>query len=119
MADKSLLGNDEIPLYPVSQDEKNLGLLSHIITLVSSFIAPLIIYILKKNESEFVAAHARESLNFQITIVIVCFICFISIIGILFIWAVGIYAFVLVIVATIRANEGRLYQYPFCIRLLK
>ncbi|MBA4196303.1 MAG: DUF4870 domain-containing protein [Chitinophaga sp.] len=119
MADKSLLGTDEIPLYPVSQDEKNLGLLSHIITLVSSFIAPLIIYILKKNESEFVAAHAKESLNFQITIVIVCFICIISIVGILLLWVVGIYSFILVIVATVRASEGRLYKYPFCLRLLK
>lgn len=119
MAEKSFLGSDEIPAYPVTQDEKNLGLLSHIITLISSFIAPLIIYILKKNESEFVAAHAKESLNFQITVVIACTICFISIIGILFLWVVGIYAFILVLVATIRASEGRLYKYPFCIRLLK
>ncbi|MBS1627915.1 MAG: DUF4870 domain-containing protein [Bacteroidetes bacterium] len=119
MAEKSLLGSDETPVYPVTQDEKNLGLLAHIVTLISSFIAPLIIYILKKNESEFVAAHAKESLNFQITVVIVCVICFISIIGILFLWVVGFYSLILVIVATIRASEGKLYKYPFCIRLLK
>ena len=63
--------------------------------------------------------HAKESLNFQITIVIVCILMFITIIGILFIWAVGIVALVLVIVATIRASEGKTYRYPLTIRLVK
>jgi uncharacterized Tic20 family protein len=46
-------------------------------------------------------------------------ILFISIIGILLLWVVGIMTLVLVIVATIRASEGKLYRYPFSIRLIK
>ena len=120
MANEStLLGREEQPTVPPSSDEKTLALISHIVTLVSQFIAPLIIYLVKKDESSFVAAHARESLNFQLTILIICILLFISIIGWLLFWLVGIYVFVLVIVATIRASEGKLYRYPFTIRFIK
>ena len=76
-------------------------------------------YLVKKNESRFVEWHARESLNFQITVAIIVIILFITIIGILIAWIVGIISLVLVIIATIRASEGKLYKYPFSIRLIK
>jgi uncharacterized Tic20 family protein len=42
-----------------------------------------------------------------------------TIVGILLLWLIGIYVFVLVIIATIRASEGKLYRYPFTIRFIK
>lgn len=116
---QDLLGTDESPVIPPTSDEKTLALLAHILTFVFPLLAPLIIYLIKKDESSFVAYHAKESLNFQITLFIVCIILFITIIGILLLWVVGIIGVVLVIVATIRAAEGKLYRYPFCIRLIK
>ncbi len=113
------LGAEETPVAPPSSDEKTMSILSHILTLIAGFIPPLIIYLIKKDESAFIAAHAKESLNFQITIAIVMIILFITIIGILLMWVVGIIALILVIIATIRANEGKLYRYPFTIRLIK
>jgi len=115
----SLLGTDAQPVAPPTSDEKTMALLSHVLTLVAGFIAPLIIWLVKKDDSPFVAAHAKESLNFQITCTIVCIVLFITIIGILLIWVVGIVALILVIMATIKANEGKLYRYPFNIRLIK
>ncbi len=117
MAD--ILGNDYQPQYPPTNDEKTAALLAHMLTFVSTLLAPLIIYVLKKNESPFVAEHAKESFNFQLTIVLVCIGLFVTLIGILFIWVVGIYATILVIVASIRANEGRAYKYPFSIKFIK
>ena len=119
MANSSLLGNDQLPTVPPSSDEKTLALIAHIVTLASNFIAPLVIYFIKKDESSFVAAHAKESLNFQLTILIIAIILIITIVGILLLWLVCIYAFVLVIIATIRASEGKLYRYPFSIRFIK
>ena len=115
----SFLGQEETPLYVPTNDERILAILAHILTLVGSFIPPLVIYLLKKDESSFVATHARESLNFQITIFIIIVILTITIFGILLIWFVGIIDMVLVIVATIRASENKLYRYPFSIRLVK
>ena len=115
----SFLGSDEFPAVPPTSDEKTLALVSHIVTIVSSFIAPLIIYLVKKDESTFVAAHAKESLNFQITMFLIFIILIISIIGLLLLWLVGIYSLIMVIVATIRASEGKLYKYPFSIKFIK
>ncbi len=117
----SLLGTEETPLLAPTSDEKTMALLSHVLTLIPGvgFLAPLIIYLIKKDESLFIAAHAKESLNFQITLYIVIFGLFITIIGIFLIWIIAIIALVLVIVATLRANEGKLYKYPLNIRFIK
>jgi uncharacterized Tic20 family protein len=114
-----LLGTEDTPSIPPTSDEKTMALLAHMLTFVFPILAPLVIYLVKKDESAFVAYHAKESLNFQITLFIICILLFISVIGILLLWPVGILGVVLVIVATIRASEGKLYKYPFCFRLIK
>ena len=113
------LGQEEVPLFAPTSDEKTMALLAHILTLAAGFIAPLVIYLVKKEESSFVTAHAKESLNFQITLFIVIILLIVTIVGALLLWIVGIAALVLVIIATIKASEGKLYKYPLNIRLIK
>ncbi|MBL7736990.1 MAG: DUF4870 domain-containing protein [Chitinophagaceae bacterium] len=118
----SFLGSDEPALIPPTSDEKTMAILSHILTLIAGFIAPLVIYLLKKDSSTFIADHAKESLNFQITLFIafvISVILWVILIGLLLTWLIGIAALVLIIIATIRASEGKLYRYPFAIRLIK
>lgn len=107
--------------YQPKDNERLLAILSHILCLVVGlgFIPPLIIYLLKKDESSYVAAHAQESLNFQLTLLIACVLLFISIIGIFLIWVLGLLNLVLVIVATIRAADNEVYRYPFSLRLVR
>ena len=119
MEEKTYLGIDSEPGVVPTSDEKTLAILSHVLTLVAGFIAPLVIYLVKKDESSFVREHAKESLNFQITVFIIVVVLFVSVIGILLLWLVAILALILVIVATIKANEGKLYRYPFTLRLIK
>ncbi|MBN8835676.1 MAG: DUF4870 domain-containing protein [Sphingobacteriia bacterium] len=118
----NILGTDYIPDYTPTQDEKNIAMLSHLLTFIAPIIAPLIIYVLKKNESPFIEAHAKESLNFHLTATlffIVSIILIIVLVGILLLCVIGLATTVLAIVATIRASEGRIYQYPFTIRFVK
>jgi uncharacterized protein len=119
METNTYLGSEMLPDVVPTSDEKTLAILSHILTLVAPIVAPLIIFLIKKDESKFVSYHAKESLNFQITMMIIILGLMITIIGILLIWIVGIAALVLVIIATIRASEGKLYKYPFSLRLIK
>jgi uncharacterized Tic20 family protein len=117
-----ILDYDAPEEFDPSQDEKNIALLSHVLTLVAGFIAPLVIYLVKKDESEFVKIHAMESLNFQISIFIFVIACipFVFIfIGFFMMIAIGFAYLVLIIVATIKASEGKIYRYPFTIRLIK
>src|ERR1043165_7078280 len=117
MPENSFLGTETQPNYVPTSDEKTLAILSHVLTFVAAILAPLIIYLIKKDESEFVRIHARESLNFQITLLLVCIALFITIVGILLIWVVGIFSLICVIIATIKASEGKLYKYPVSLRL--
>jgi uncharacterized Tic20 family protein len=118
----TILGTEEIALIPPTSDEKTMAVLSHILTLVGGFIAPLVIYLIKKDQSPFATAHARESLNFQITLIIAYIVCVILafiIIGLFLMAILGITALVLIIMATIKASEGKLYKYPFSIKFVK
>ena len=117
----TILGTEEQPLVTPTSDEKTMAILSHILCIVAGFLAPLIIYLVKK-ESPYVVAHAKESLNFQLTLIIAYIISFILVfllIGILLIWLIALANLVFVIVATIKASENKLYKYPFSIKFVK
>ena len=122
MDTQNLMGQESAPATNVSSDEKTLAILSHILAIVSSFIAPLIIYLIKKDESPYVAEHAKESLNFQITMCILWIISgilIIVLIGLLLIWILYFVNLILVIIATIKASENKMYRYPINFRLIK
>lgn len=110
------------------RDERMWGMLCHLSALsgyiipFGNVIGPLIIYSMKKDEYAFVADQGKESLNFQISVLVYFIICGIGIIfliGIPFLLIIPIVAFILTVVAAIRANNGEFYRYPFCIHFIK
>ncbi|WXH34049.1 hypothetical protein WA016_08060 [Myxococcus stipitatus] len=111
----------------VSQDDKTMGLVAHIGTILGNFVGlgfavPLVLMLTKGKESSFVRAHAVESLNFQITCFIAAIIAVATSclgIGVLLGLAVGVLALVFPILGGLKANEGQTYKYPFAIRLVK
>ncbi|MGZ5247946.1 MAG: DUF4870 domain-containing protein, partial [Flavitalea sp.] len=119
MQNNSFLGTEEQPISMPTGEERTMAILSHILCLVVWLFGPLIIYLVKKDESSYVAQHAKESLNFQITLAIIGVIMLVSIIGIFFLWILGIYATIMIIIATIKASDNKIYRYPFTIRLIK
>ena len=113
---------------PLSEDEeRKWAMFAHIGTFSSMFvplgniIAPIVIWQMKKNESPFVVEQAKESLNFQISVMIYSIVsillCFI-IIGFFLIFALIIFSLIIVIVAGVKANEGEHYRYPMTLRLI-
>jgi uncharacterized Tic20 family protein len=70
-----------------------------------TILGPLIIWLTKGRTMPFVAEPAKESLNFQITV--------------LLLWLLGLVNLILVIVAAVQVGNGRPYRYPFCLRLVK
>lgn len=114
-----MLGTSQTPVYTPTDDKQVLALLSHLLALFFWIFPPLIIYLIKKDESAFVREHAKESLNFQITMAIIAIVLALTIVGILLLWVVGILVLVFVIVATVKASDKKLYRYPMTIRLIK
>jgi len=113
---------------PMGEDEErkwamfaHIGTFSSMFIPLGNFIAPIVIWQLKKNESEFVVDQAKESLNFQITVLIYALISFLLVfifIGFFLIFALVIFSLIVVIVAGVKANDGEYYRYPMCIRLI-
>ena len=96
-----------------------LGLFFH---FLGHIFGPLIVWLIKRGDSPEIDAHGKESLNFQISMLIydvIAFILFIVFIGIPILIALWILNTVLVIIASIRASEGKFYRYPLTIRLIK
>ena|SRR5579859_5899654 len=111
-------------IYTPTSDERVIAILSHILAIVPGvgILGPLVIWLVKKDESGFVEANAKESLNFQITVILAYFAGFILmliLIGFILLWLIGILNLVLVIVASVRASENKVYRYPFNLRLIK
>ena len=118
-------GQPGVPAVP-TPEERNWALASHVGTFVAAwfamgFLAPLVIMLVKGKDSPFVRRHAVESLNFQISLLIylvVSAILALVLIGFVLMIAVGIFALVVIILATVKAANGEEYRYPLCIRLV-
>ena len=106
-------------------DEKVMGMLSHILGAVTSFLGPLIIWLIKKDESPFVNDQGKEALNFQITVmigfVVAGILGMVPVLGclsIILIPAVGVTSLIFGILGGLEANKGVVYRYPFALRLI-
>lgn len=109
-----------------TKDERNLAALCHLATFggfiipFANILIPLAIWMIKKDESNFISDQAKEVLNFQITItiaiLILVFLLF-TIIGtipaIIGFIGIGIIDIVFPIIGAIKASEGEYYRYPF------
>ena len=87
-----------------------------------TILGPLIILLSKGQSMPFVAAQAKESLNFQITVWLLGLIfalLAIVLIGFALLWILGVVNLVLVIIAAIRVSDGAPYRYPISLRLVK
>lgn len=107
----------------VPSDSRGWAVAAHLLPFVSlAIIGPLFIWLIKRDEDEFVEYHAREALNFQLSILIygiVSGILIIVLIGIVLILVVAIFAFVWSIIAAIKTANGELYAYPLTMRMVK
>ncbi len=85
-------------------------------------VGPLIVWLAKRADSPEIDAHSKESLNFQISMLIynaIAAILCLVLIGFVILGLLHILNVIFVIIASIQASEGKLYRYPFAIRLIK
>jgi hypothetical protein len=86
-----------------------------------NILGPLIVWLIKKNEIPSVDAHGKESLNFQISVLIylaVSAVLVLVLVGVFLMMAIAIAAIVLVVIAAIKASNGEFYRYPLTIRFI-
>ncbi|MEQ8788748.1 MAG: DUF4870 domain-containing protein [Pirellulaceae bacterium] len=112
------------PGLEMDKEARNLAMLAHLLGALFGFLGPLIIWMVKKDDSPFVDDQGKEALNFQLTLLIFHFVgwtlasvtCMILIpIPIV----VLIFQLVFGIIGATTANKGEWYRYPMSIRMIK
>jgi uncharacterized Tic20 family protein len=117
-----------------ASDDRTWALLSYVLALVASVIAPLVIYLVKMNESRFVRFHAAQALNMGITAFIESVAIFIVgiflavithgfgiLLMVLAFLALGIAHLVYLIIGAVKSNQGELFRVPtiICFRMVR
>ena len=117
------------PPAPISSaDVRTWNVLCHASALLGLFLhflghllGPLIVWLVKRGDSPEIDAYGKESLNFQLSMLIydaIAAILCIILIGIPILIALWLMNTVFVIISSIRASEGKFYRYPITIRFL-
>lgn len=115
---------------------RNWALGAHLSAFVGSFVAlaflgPLVVWLLRREEDEFSATHAREALNFNLTVLLVVVVGGVVVVPLAILTVglilipfallaalIGVGWVVLTIVAAVKAAEGSAYRYPLTIRFI-
>jgi len=109
------------------RDERTWGMLAHlsalaglVIPLIGNVLGPLLVSIARSDQS-LCAAHAREALNFNISVTLAALLCtLLMLVSSASCWAArcSFAWLVMTLIAAIKASEGAAYRYPFSLRLV-
>jgi uncharacterized protein len=106
----------------IKSEERMLAAILYVVSLFFPIIGPLVIWLLKKDESSFINYHGREYFNFFISYTVysvISGILIFLIVGIFLLWILGIMALVFTIIAAVKAYEGNEYRFPIIFRVIK
>lgn len=112
-----------------SEESRRWAMITHLSALVGLLgngigflLAPLVVWLIKKDSDPFVDDQGKEAVNFQLTMFIAAIIGILLsfvLIGIPLLIVIGLMAVIFPIVAAVKANDGHRYRYPLTIRFLK
>ena len=120
--------NQKVELVECNKEQRTWAMLCHLSSFAGllipfgSVIGPLIVWLAKKDEMPLVAEHGRKSLNFQLTMMIayiVSFLLIFVVIGVILLPVIAVFAFIMVVVSAIKANDGKEVNYPLSIEFIK
>ncbi|PWB30300.1 DUF4870 domain-containing protein [Pseudomonas sp. SDI] len=121
------MADESITLPLPGEEARKWAMLCHLSAVIGLFfpfgnvVAPLLLWLWKKDSDPYVDTQGKEALNFQITVTLAGMACVVTaalIIGSLMFPVVVIAAIVLAIMAAVKAKKGAAYRYPLAWRPL-
>jgi uncharacterized protein len=103
-------------------DERLFAMLLYVLSLFFPVLAPLLIWLLKRDQSDFIDYHGKEYFNFLISFTIygvISGILVIILIGFVLLGIISILLLVFTIIAAVKAYQGERYRIPMVIRFIK
>ena len=117
------------PTAPPLPNVRTWAALCHASALLGVFIhfpghllAPLTVWLMKRDESPDLDAHGKEAVNFQLSMLIynvVAAVFCLILIGFVFLAVLWVLNAVFAIIAAIKASDGEFYRYPMTIRFIQ
>ena len=117
-------GAPPVSPFAPTQDECTWAMLAHLSSVIAyllgglTFLGPLIVWLVKKDQSVFVADQAKEALNFQIAVLLASLVCGLTCILAILIPVILVANIVYSIMGAMEANKGVSYRYPYTLRLI-
>ncbi|MGM8213276.1 DUF4870 domain-containing protein [Virgibacillus sp. W0430] len=105
-----------------TSDERMIAMLMYIVSFFVPVLGPLIIWLIKRDDSDFIDFHGKEYFNFFISFTIysiISTILMLVLVGFILIIVIAILMFIFTLIALIKAYNGERYRIPLTIRLLK
>lgn len=111
----------------VSSDDRTWGILVHAAALSGLFVpfgnilGPLVIWAIKRDDSQFIDENGKQAVNFQITWTILVIVAALTVligIGVVLLPLVAIAWLILVIIAIVRTSENQVYDYPLTLEVV-
>ncbi len=97
----------------------HLSTLAGFVIPFAGLAAPIVMWQIKKQESELIDIHGKNIVNWIITMVIATVICFITIIGAILVPVIVVISVVFAIMGGIKANNGIVWPYPMTFKFIK
>jgi uncharacterized Tic20 family protein len=98
------------------------GVYAYALSFPLAFLIPMIMWLVKRNDSPFLDDHGKEALNFHISLVIYILISipllFFGVGFILLMLVIPLWWLITPIFAIVAATRGEFYRYPMCLRLI-
>ena len=116
-----------VPQFPtLSSSDRLWSVLCHLSyffgVALLSFLFHMTVYLVMRTDSPYVTHHAREALNFHLSLLVyfLCCVplCFI-VVGIPLLVAIAVTGIVCSIVAAVKASKGTYYRYPITIPFVR
>jgi uncharacterized Tic20 family protein len=85
-------------------------------------LPPLVLWLIKRDESPELDAHGKEAVNFQISMLIynaIAAVFCLVLVGFFFLAVLWVLNAIFVIIAAIKASDGEFYRYPMTIRFIQ
>jgi uncharacterized Tic20 family protein len=114
------------PTTAPSSDDRTLGIVLQLLGILTGFLGPLILWLVKKDSSPFLDQSGRRCLNFQFSVLVYGVACFLLLftlvlapIAFLGFIVLGVLHLVFGIIACVKASQGEVYTYPLSIPFMK
>lgn len=111
------------PLFGMSENSylmlMHLSQLAGIIIPLAGFVVPIIMWVTNKETNAKVDLHGKNIINFMISFAIYAAVLCLTVIGIPLAVVIGIVYVIFVVLASVKANNGEYWKYPFTIQFIK